>query len=85
MNMYLYMFENTVQEIIPEINPDLPGFPIEERYAPNFLKQCMVVSEEVFNNFKIEQGMIYNAETGEFAHPVVEVTTEESAVEPTEN
>lgn len=82
MDMYLYMFDNTVQEIIPEINPDLPGFPIEERYAPDFLKQCMVVTEEVFNLQGIEQGMIYNPETGEFAHPVVEEpVVEESAVE----
>ena len=85
MNMYLYMFDNTVHEIIPEINPDLPGFPIEERYAPDSLKQCIVVSEEIFNLKGIEQGMIYNPETGEFAHPVVETIIEESVVEPAEN
>lgn len=80
MNMYLYMFDNAVQEIIPEINPDLPGFPIEERYAPDFLKQCIVVSEEIFNLQGIEQGMVYNAETGEFAHPVVEEPVVEAPV-----
>lgn len=49
MNMYLYMFDNTVQEITLEINPNLPGFLVEERYAPDFLKQCIVVYEKIFN------------------------------------
>lgn len=80
MNMYLYIFDNTVQEIIPEINPDLPGFPIEKRYAPDFLKQCIVVSEEIFNLQGIKQGMVYNAKTGEFAHPVVKKSIVETPI-----
>lgn len=81
MNMYLCMFDNAVQEIIPELNPDLPGFPIEERYSPDFLKDCIVISEEDFNIQGIECGMVYNKETGEFAHPVIEEPIEAPVIE----
>lgn len=58
-----------VVEIIPEY-----ALPVDKWYGDDFAKECVDAPEEV------EQGWIYNAETGEFSAPTA---AEDSDTEPT--
>lgn len=62
---FIYLTDNTVQEIIPETNPAFPGIPIEQRYSPEFLANCVVVD----NNTEVQSGWIYDPETQTFSEP----------------
>lgn len=78
MKYILLNDDNAVAEIIPEENPDLPGFPVEERYAPDFIAQLLPVEDGV----EVEQNWVYDPETASFAPPSVEgAETEEGAAD----
>jgi len=62
---YVHIMDNRVRELIPEKHPDFPGVPIKDRYTAEFLSQCVKVKDAE----GIEQGMLYNPETGEFSAP----------------
>lgn len=62
---YIYLVSNIVREIIPEYDPAFPDIPINERYAPDFLAQCIAVPEDT----EVSTGMIYDPDTGEFSTP----------------
>ena len=71
--MYILLTSNnTVAEIIPDINPIFPGVPIQQRYAPDFIAKLIHVSDDT----QVEQNWEYNKETGEFTVPVVNIVTE---------
>lgn len=79
---YIYIgIENTVSEIIPEVNPAFPDIPIEQRYSAEFLSHTIRVDDSAAEG--ITQGMRYNKETGEFYVPEVEIpeTREEDLTE----
>lgn len=71
MNRYIYITPetNTVSEIIPEFSEDFPGVPITDRYAPDFLKHCIMRSDEEIEAKGIAPGKIYFPETNEFQDP----------------
>ena len=82
MKKYVYLFggDYLVAEIVDEINPIFPDFPIEQRYSAEFLSHCLVFTEEEFNHLNISLGMKYNPETKEFymeETPFIEFTEEE--------
>lgn len=58
--------EYIVREIILDECEDCPGTPASERYEANFLKQCIVISEDA----AVEINMQYNPETGQFFRPI---------------
>ena len=60
---YVLIVEGKAHENILEFDPVLPSVPIEERYAPEFLAQCITSDEE------IPHGWIYDSETGAFSEP----------------
>ena len=68
VNYVLLTVENTVQEIIPDIDPVFPGVPIEDRYTPDFVARLIRVPDSV----AVEQNWLYDPETGEFSEPVEE-------------
>lgn len=80
MKYILLNDDNAVAEIIPEENPDLPGFPVEERYAPDFIAQLLSVEDGV----EVEQNWIFDPENKTFSHPAIEenVTEEEPTSDP---
>ena len=55
--------DNIAQESVPEFNPDFPGIPIEQRYAPDFLAQCIQWHEEV------QQGWMYDIKANTVSPP----------------
>lgn len=64
--MYILLTnDNTVAEIIPDIDPVFPGVPIGERYAPNFVEQLIHVPDET----EVQQNWDYDPETGVFSEP----------------
>lgn len=71
MNKYIFIDPNahTVQEIIPEFVDDFPGVPITDRYSPDFLKDCIMRTDEEIEAKGIAPGKIYFAETNEFQDP----------------
>lgn len=60
---YILLANNTVKEIIPDIDPLLPDFPIEKRYPAAFLATLIPVED----NVEVEQNWLY--ENGTFAPP----------------
>lgn len=52
---YIYLYNNMVAEIIPEIDPIFPEFTIEQRYSADFLKKCIKVED----NVDVSVGMLY--------------------------
>lgn len=66
MKYFAYVVDGNVNEIIPEFNPDLPGFPLNERYAPDFIKYLIEIPE----NLEVEQNWTYNEVDG-FQSPAV--------------
>ena len=65
--MYAYVINNTVRELIPDIDKTFPSVPIEQRYPADVLDKCVHVADDA----DVRVGMIYNADTGEFSAPEV--------------
>ena len=65
--MYAYVINNTVRELIPDIDKTFPTVPIEQRYPADVLNKCVHVADDA----DVRVGMIYNADTGEFSAPEV--------------
>ena len=65
--MYAYVINNTVRELIPDINEAFADVPIEQRYPSDVLNKCVHVADDA----DVRVGMIYNADTGEFSAPEV--------------
>lgn len=65
--MYAYVINNTVRELIPDIDKTFPTVPIEQRYPADMLAKCVHVADDA----DVRVGMIYNADTGEFKEPEV--------------
>lgn len=63
--MYILLSDNTVAEIIPDVDPIFPGVPIGERYAADFVASLLHVGDET----AVEQNWAYDPETGTFAPP----------------
>lgn len=62
---YIYLNNNVVQEIIPEINPNFPEYSIDERYSAQFLLSCVTITDDS----EIQTGYIYDSETNTFSPP----------------
>lgn len=62
---HVYIRDSKAYEIIPNIDPTFPGVPVEVRYTPEFLADCVVVSEAV----EVECNWSYDAEAGTFSAP----------------
>lgn len=69
--MVVRVKDGIVVEIIPEY-----ALPVEYWYGANFAKECVEAPDEV------EQGWLYDAESGEFSPPTDEPTTDPTT-EPT--
>lgn len=70
MNKYIYINNlGEVREFIDEFNPIFPNIPIEERYAKDFLDNCLIMNENEFNKRDISLGMYYNKEEDSFYYP----------------
>lgn len=71
---YLYInADNILAEIIPDFDPVFPEIPVTERYAPDFLAQCVARTDEQISSEGIELGMLYDADTDTFtAAPTLE-------------
>lgn len=64
---YVYVDSNSVvQEIIPEVNPNLPGFTVVQRYPVDFVAKLIPVVDTT----PVEQNWVYDGET--FSPPVPE-------------
>ena len=64
---YLYIgTDNILCEIIPDFDPVFPEIPVTERYAPDFLAQCVERTDEQISSEGIELGMLYDAEADTF-------------------
>ena len=79
---YIYLKDNTVLEIIPDVNPAFPGIPIVQRYSSDFLNRC-ITAEDVS---AVHAGMIYDPVAKTFSEPPVPepVATESTAPAATE-
>ena len=60
--MYAYVINNTVRELIPDIDKAFPSVPIEQRYPSDVLNKCVHVADDA----DVRVGMIYDPDTGEF-------------------
>ena len=70
MNKYIYINNlGEVREFIDEFNSIFPNIPIEERYAKDFLDNCLIMNENEFNKRDISLGMYYNKEKDSFYYP----------------
>lgn len=69
--MVVRVKDGIVVEIIPEY-----ALPVEYWYGAEFAKECVEAPDEV------EQGWLYDAESGEFSKPTDEPTTDPTT-EPT--
>lgn len=63
--MYILLSNNTVSEIIPDIDPVFPGIPIESRYTAKFVAQLLHVADDV----EVQQNWVYDPESGVFSAP----------------
>lgn len=64
---YLYVgTDNILCEIIPDLDPVFPEIPVTERYAPDFLAQCVERTDEQISSEGIKLGMLYDAEADTF-------------------
>ncbi|MCQ4921569.1 hypothetical protein NE686_00605 [Tissierella carlieri] len=71
MKKYCLVVNNVVTEIIPRFDAIFPSIPIEERYAKEFLDNCIAVDE----NTEVEVGDVYS--DGSFTkQPPVEIPPE---------
>lgn len=77
--MYIRLDKNNVvREIIPDIDPALPGVTIEKRYPSEFVAELMHVDD----NTEVAQNLIYDPETGAFVEPPEPEPTPEPEPEP---
>lgn len=64
--MYILLTDqNTVAEIIPDVDPVFPGVPIEDRYAPEFVERLLFVPDET----EVRPNWVYDPEGGTFSPP----------------
>lgn len=66
--MRVYIKDHTVIEIIPEINPAMPGLTPEQRYPASFLALCLNRPDDE----EVKQGWQYDEETDTFYDPDAE-------------
>lgn len=59
---------NAVGAIVDAIDPQFPNIPIENRFSPEFLSNCVQVEDDA----EVNSGMVYDFETGEFSEPEYE-------------
>ena len=69
--------DNKVVELIPDVIPQFPQYPIEKRYSKEILAMCVHVADDA----GVHTGMIYDSATGTFSEPGVEESTEEDETE----
>lgn len=65
--MYAYVINNTVREIIPDVDEAFADVPIEQRYPADVLDKCVHVADDA----DVRVGMIYDPATGKFSAPEV--------------
>lgn len=65
--MYAYIIDKIVREVIPDIDPIFPGIDIKERYPAEMVAKCVHVDDGA----DVNQGMVYDAESGTFSTPEV--------------
>jgi len=70
---YIFLTNNIVHEIIPDLDPVFPGVPIEQRYSPDFLSRCVAVEDAE----EPPAGYMYDPQTGTFSAPPEPEETEE--------
>lgn len=63
--MYVYIVDNKVRELIPDIDPIFPNVDISERYSSDILSNCIHVEDDA----DVKRGMIYNREEDQFTEP----------------
>lgn len=68
--MYVYIIDNKVRELIPDIDPSFPNIDISERYPSDMLEKCIHLKDDS----DIEPGMIYDPETADFYKPDTPIT-----------
>ncbi len=66
MKKFAYIVEGRVNIILDEFNPDFPGIKLEERYAPEIIKNLV----EIPTNVEVKEGMDYDKETNTFAEHI---------------
>ena len=66
MKKFAYIVEDRVNIILDEFNPDFPGIKLEERYAPDIIKNLV----EIPTNVEVKEGMDYNKETNTFSEHI---------------
>lgn len=66
MKKFAYIVEGRVNIILDEFNPDFPGIKLEERYAPEIIKNLV----EIPTNVEVKEGMDYDKETKTFAEHI---------------
>lgn len=74
MKKFAYIVEGRVNIILDEFNPDFPGIKLEERYAPEIIKNLV----EIPTNTEVKEGMDYDKETNTFAEHI-DIIEENSA------
>lgn len=62
--MLAKIHDGVVVEIIPDFDPIFPGIPVEDRFSPEFLKECVPCDETVQQRYTYSEG--------KFFEPVVE-------------
>ena len=81
MKKFAYIVEGRVNIILDEFNPDFPGVKLEERYAPEIIKNLV----EIPTNVEVKEGMDYDKETNVFSEhiEIIEenMTTEDQFVD----
>jgi hypothetical protein len=63
--MYVRIEGNIAAELIPDVDPALPGFDISDRYPPDFVAALIHVDDPA----DVESGYIYDPDTGTFSPP----------------
>lgn len=74
--MYVYIIDNKVRELIPDIDPSFPHIDISERYPSDMLEKCIHLKDDS----DIEPGMVYNPETADFYKPNAPITRDIAAL-----
>ena len=68
---YIYLLNNVVAEIIPEIDDNFPEFTVAQRYSPDFLKKCIKIDDPT----EVSIGMIYeNGIFKQYIPPEIDVS-----------
>ena len=81
MKYYIYLENNAAHESIPEFNEIVfPGVPVTERYAPDFLKQCVEWYEPVPYGWIYDEASDTFSEPPEPAEPAIAPAAETAAI-----